>query len=221
MAFALISNAAAGSSGAGFPSAVTTGAINTTGAKLIIMSRVDYSNTDIAVQDSAGNTWINAINYQPSSLINIAVYYCVNPIISATHTFTTPNDGNGTFPSIAAAAFSGAPLATPTDQQSTNQSASAASLQPGSITPTKANSLIYGCAGSLSTSTTITGLTLLNDVPFVTNQKVGFTHGYAIQTNAAAINPTFNFNTTNLCSAVQLNFLINPAGAIYATPWFG
>lgn len=225
MAYALLTHTAKGSTGAGFPSSVTTAAISTVGANLIIVSRADFSNNDIAINDSAGNTWTNVINYQPAtSNLFIAVYYCLNPITSATHTFTTPTDGNGNFPAIGVASFSGANATSPFDTSTTNTSALAASLQPGSITPPANGALLYACGSSLSTSTTITGMTVLDDVAFANGIHVGFTHGYVIQGSAAALNPTFNFSTSNLCSAVQADFLAQPAstsGAIYITPWFG
>lgn len=211
MTIALISHTAAGSAGAGFPSSVTTSAINTTGSNLIIISRCDFSNTDVSVNDSAGNTWTLIVNYQPANTVNVAVYYCLNPVTSATHTFSTPTDAQGTFPSIAVAAFSGVKSSSALDTFTNNQTAAASSLQPGSITPPSNGSLLYACAASASTSTTITGMTVLDDVAFANGVHLGFTHGYVIQTTASALNPTFNFNVTNIASAVQADFLAQPA----------
>lgn len=223
MTIALISHTGKGSTGAGFPSSVTTAAINTTGANLIIVSRADFSNADIAINDSASNTWTNAINYQPAtSNLFIAVYYCLNPTISAAHTFNTPTDGNGSFPALCVAAFSGIKTVSPFDTSTTNTAAASATLQPGSITPPSNGALLYAAGCSLSTSTTITGMAVLDDVAFSNGVHVGFTHGYVIQGAAAGLNPTFNFSTTNIASAVQADFLAQPStGAVYVTPWFG
>lgn len=217
MTFGLLSHTAKGSTGAGFPSSVTTSAIDTTGADIIIVSRADYSNADVGLNDSASNTWVKLIDYQPAtSLVYIAVYMAVAPITSASHTFTTPIDGNGTFPSIAVAAFTGTKNTAANDQSATASTAAASTLQPGSITPSSGSALVYGVASSASTSTTITGLTLLDDVAYSGSVHVSITHGYIIQNAAAAINPTFNFSLANIASAVQIDFL---SSQLIPFPW--
>lgn len=222
MAIALVSNTAKGSTGAGFPSGVTTAAISTVGANLIIISRTDFSSGDVSVSDSASNTWTSVVDYRPANNVFIGMFYCFNPTTSATHTFSTPSDAQGTVPTIAVASFSGV-KSSPLHTFTNNQTAAASSLQPGSITPTANNALLYACGASASTSTTITGMTKLDEVAFSNGVHLGFTHGYVIQGTAAALNPTFNFNTTNIASAVQADFLAAVAGtsATYMTPWFG
>jgi hypothetical protein len=184
MALALLGHALAIGGGA----ATSTAARNTTGAKLIVLA-VTYvgATPSAAPTDSAGNTWIQGPSAQSASTNLCALYYCINPTTSATHTFSVSQSVS----SIAVSYWSGA--APQKDKHNANFGN--ATTTTGSITPqTDGELLIAACSGGGGGGTGATaidnGFTILqaganNAAAF------GLAHAYLFQTTAAPINPTW------------------------------
>lgn len=82
---ALVSHAGYSAGGSGG----TTGAIDTTGPNLIVLSSTGFQTSAVSVSDSESNAW-TLIQFQINAEDNagIALWYCSNPTTSATHTFT-------------------------------------------------------------------------------------------------------------------------------------
>src|SRR5262245_31953689 len=118
MAFARIAGAKAGSADG---HSVTTGAIDTTGATLLILVVGQESAVaDCAISDSKGNTW-NALTEQVEGAGRGAIYWSRPTSVGSGHTFTA--EQTNSFPAICVEAWSGA-HASPFDQQNGAHSAS-------------------------------------------------------------------------------------------------
>src|SRR5262249_55057421 len=89
----------------------TTGAIDTTGATLLVMHAAYYVAPS-SVSDSYGNTWVSVIDETGSP--HSQMWYVANPIVGPGHTFTI--SGIGLFQCMQAAAFSSVATTSPLDQ---------------------------------------------------------------------------------------------------------
>ena len=207
MAWSLIAHTAAVASS---DTTVTTTAIDTTGATLIVV--FGAGNLAAVLTDSASNTNVYRGPQRPSSGgFGINSYFLVNPTTSATHTFTYAI--GSAFPSLAVQAYSGSYGGV--ELWKGNFNASATSIAPGSITPTSDNALLVAGYTDSNTSGTISidaGYTM--DDQLAGNAHCGAIAGaHLIQTSAAAANPTFS-TTAGATSivGVQWSFLLRPAG---------
>src|SRR5262245_40596548 len=144
MAYSLVANTIAASSDA---LGVTTSAINTTGADLIVVV-VGLSNSagtyTAALSDSASNTWSVAVPETDGSGAGpnsgaIKMVYVRAPTTSSTHTFSWIWSGgpSADAPAIAVIAVSGS-APSPLDQTNSQSG----SFQTGSVTPTTDNQLL-------------------------------------------------------------------------------
>jgi hypothetical protein len=75
-------------------SPVTTPAIDTTGATLIIIAAADDVAPSVPT-DSAGNTWTPLTLWDQGTTMLVRLFYCVNPTTSTSHTFTVAGDVPG------------------------------------------------------------------------------------------------------------------------------
>lgn len=207
MSIALISNIA----GSG-PNGFTTGAIDTSGANLLAIALVDFTGTAV-LSDSKGNTWLLArTDSQPPVL---RIYYAKNATVGSGHTFTVT--GASTFAVLSAAAFSGADTTAPLDQTNGNGGGTMTTgFQPGSVTPTTDNQLIFTALswGSSINVTSVTGATQIDETDFAGGNNFGGGDAYAIQTTATAVNPAWNWTggtVSGNCS--QATFKAAAAGA--------
>lgn len=185
----------------------TTSGLDTTGATLLI-AVVTYAGT-VSVTDSNGNTWTALTAYSNTGVTSQIYYVNSNtPTVGASHTFTL--NGTGIAGAINVLAFSGTD-ATPYDgQQNGSNSASASSIQPGSVTPTANNYLIVT---GFSGGNTFGGSATINLSYTITNQKAltggtnyGTAAAYLIQGTAAASNPTWTLGSTvsNIASSIAV-----------------
>jgi hypothetical protein len=190
--FTLISN---GASTGAQASPRTTGAIDTTGANLLVVAASQFGSVTIGtVTDSKGNTW-TPLTAQNQGTTYINIFYCVPSSVGSGHTFTWSN-GADVYGAVAVQAWSGA-HASPFDTENGATTSTLASLATGSITPAQNNSLVIAalCAGDLlSTPFTINGgFTETAEVASVPSTVEGLSMAYLVQTTAAAANPTFSW----------------------------
>lgn len=192
---------------------VTTDAIDTTGANLIIIATCRTFATP-GPTDSNGNTWTSindAISQLADPQIRESLYYCVNPSVGSGHTFTEDTGAANTFPAIAVAAFSGADSA-PLDQNARNPTAgggSVGSIQPGSVTPTEDNELLFTCVGDAITDTSLaidSSFTILDELALVGGVAFSLGTAYKIQTSAGAENPTWSWSPNARAGTVIATF---------------
>lgn len=198
----------------------TTGALDTTGATLLI-AVVTYAGT-VSVSDSKGNTW-TALTASANGGVTSRIYYVnsATPTVGSGHTFTL--NGTGIAGAINIIAFSGSD-STPYDgQQNANSAASGATLTTNSVTPTANNYLVvagfsggntFGGAGSINLSFNIT-----NQKALTGGSNYGTAAAYLIQGTAAAVNPTWTLGSTvsNIASSIAV-FQGAPASTFTATP---
>jgi hypothetical protein len=178
MAYSLLTNAQAIN---------TTGAIDTTGANLIVIWFV--SNAGLTITDSETNTW-SPLNERTNGIDTVGRFlYALNPSTSATHTFSN----GSSFSWITVAAFSGAASATVSDQQNgAGPGTNGTSIATGSITPAEDNELLIAAVGNggANTSTYVAdsadSFTLINSANAVNGVSYGGGLSYQIQTTATA-----------------------------------
>lgn len=190
---ALIASVATG----GTINGVTSSAIDTTGANFLIATVSWYaavSNIQLAqFSDSKGNTWseLTVAGLPGSTNTANRVFYCVPTSVGTGHTFTASQ--TATYPAIAVMAFSNM-SATPFDQQSEGEATATNTVQPGSITATQANSVLF-CAASFDVNATTVSIDLsftgLVQAAPSSGNNVGVGLAYRIDTSAAATNPTW------------------------------
>jgi hypothetical protein len=167
---------------------VTTAAIDTTGATLLVAVLTDFAETTFS--DSKSNTWTSLT--KGTQFISTRIVYCVPSSVGSGHTFSA-SVASG-FPSICVAAFSGA-HATPVDQQNGSTGNGITSIQPGSVTPTEDNELVIvgvGLGNGNAAGIDMAGYTVPEEVYYNGN---AFTCAlaYNIQTSATATNPTWTW----------------------------
>lgn len=177
---------------------VSTSAVNTTGASLIVVGLTYRQTQGPHISDSKGNTWTICTKYEGSgSQSGVVFYYCVNPTVGSGHTFSN-TDGGGTanFGGISVFAFSGTATSSPKDRENGQFiDPLGATATPGSITPSANNYVVLTtCMNWNGTAPTIpTGYTGFN---WTTATAFAGGCGYKIQTTASAENPSWgNMNS--------------------------
>lgn len=199
MVFSLVSSVKASCSDGG--NNVTSAAINTSGANLIVVHVATYQDATGTLSDSKGNTWSGLTATIQNSYATSKLYYCYSPATDATHTFTFSSSAR--YPSIQVAAFSGS-ASSPFDVENgagKSTYGSSSTLSTGSITPSVDNELVVtGCCGPVNGSdiTSIDGgFTFLLDSAHVPGQAVAGSLAYLIQTTAASANPAWSITGGN------------------------
>lgn len=178
---------------------VTTAAINTTGANLLVIVAVGETNfAAMDVSDSKSNTWTPLtaqVNATTSKGVRIW-YSGGSPTVGSGHTFTagTAVGDPFFFPSIVALAFSGAAASSFFDQESAGdeQNAGTATIQPGSLTPAADNELLItgmNQQGGGTSSTINSSFSIAEQIG--EGDGDGLAVAYQIQTTATARNPTW------------------------------
>ncbi len=205
-AYAIVSNVAAG---AGSANTVTTGAINTTGATLLVMgtsqcSLATCSGVLGAPTDSKGNTWTPLTTQTQGGAVS-KIYYSKNPTVGASHTFTFA--GTSIFPSISVAAFSGADITSPFDQQSGGVQASSTTSATGNITPLNTSELWVSssCQGAAQT-TVVPGngtAPASSSINYSAGVHFGVALSYKIQTSIVTEQETWTYSAA-IPSAVTI-----------------
>jgi hypothetical protein len=191
--FALV----AATEGAGNAS-ITTGTINTTGADLLVIQAGWLEDSGPVIADSKGNTWTKAVSGDLFARRS-AIYYAWNPTVGSGHSFTVTNSPVG---SVQVYAFSGAQTASdPLDQVDGDATYSTNVLQPGEVTPSTANQLVFtgfqldiapsAATVSPSSFTSPDGAGIGYGDVGVGGQYLGSFSAYQIQTTATAVNPTW------------------------------
>ena len=200
--------------------AVTTSAINTTGA-IAIVAQIGAFNLNVngVMTDSKSNTWtLVRTDMVTSSLANV-FYLCSPCTVGTGHTFTYTKSGSGPGLNILAL---GNVAQTPLDQQNGNSASTVTTIQPGSVTPTLNNEIVLcglGASNTLGTPTINSGFTISTSVPFSTGVTEESALAYKIQTASAAVNPTWTMANSAIAatSIMTLKAVINSSGILLIT----
>lgn len=209
--WAVIATVANATASAAAGSTATTGAINTTGATLLVIVVDNYSqdSTTATITDSKSNTW-TALTNRAGGTSNIAIMYAQNPTVGTGHTFSC----TGSYCTIFVSAWSGTLTSGVFDVQNGASCPSCSTLATGSVTPSQADSLIIaGFSDNDTTALSIdSGFTKINE-----QRNNSFETGadaYLIQTTASAVNPTWTASGAVARAAAIAVF--KPAGAAAA-----
>lgn len=188
----------------GTANSVTTGAIDTTSANLLVLNFGWYpAVTDpLTISDSKSNTWTALTQHgtggSGATTMHQRMYYCFGGTVGSGHTFT--GTGTGTFPSCEVQAWSGI-AASPFDQENGNQVTSATSITVGSITPGQATTLfITGNAfdgTATSGNITVSGFTASDIIAYSTGNFIGSSMFYLVLAAATPTNPVFSMTDSN------------------------
>lgn len=172
---------------------VTTAAINTTGADLIVIGG-SFIHASVTPSDSKSNTWSALTEVSQSTAggtytQRCRLWYCANPTTDGSHTFTLTQ--NGTFPCIFVVAVSGA-HASPFDDESTNSHESAYT-NTGAVVPSESDEFAVVVVGdNEATLPSInSGYSVIESTyPYVGYQHVSGALAYAVI--SASSNPTWS-----------------------------
>jgi len=140
MSWSLITSTALGASGGGD---ITTSAINTSGADLIVIGvsvATAGGPASATVSDSYGNTWSvakSAPHFNDPTTFTSKLYYCQSPGVGSGHTFSSVGAGFG---SICVVAWSGS-ATSPLDVTSQNAASWGPDFDIDDVTPTVDNTL--------------------------------------------------------------------------------
>ncbi len=163
---------------------VTTSAIDTTGADLIIIAVSEFYATGTLIQ----------------------LFYKQAPTVGSGHTFSC-SDG-AAYPAIAIVAFAGS-IASPFDQQNTGSNAFASTAGgSGTVTPSNTNQLIFiGIStGTASTYSVDSGFSISDQISLSSGHNEGLAVAYLVQTAASAVAPTFTYTSSNNEAASMATF---------------
>ena len=179
----------------------TTSSANMTGANLCILG-VSAFGPITSVSSSPANTWVLDKTTNDAGAFFTYLYRVYAPSVNSAMTFTVSAAGS-TFVSAAAVCFNST-IGSTLDQSNSAFTNSAASLQPGSITPGHASEVVIavtdtGNGTSLSMSG---GYTAFGSIAGDGATYEGIQAGYLIQTTATATNPTTSWTTAGPASAV-------------------
>lgn len=177
---------------AGSDTGVTSDAINTTGANLIVVSVAWFAGGDsIVFSDSKGNTWTPLTAITGGATVVGVLYYCFNPTVGSGHTFSVAQ-GNielGIYPSLCVTAWSGI-ASSPFDTENGIGDSSWTTINTGSIAPSPGTLVIAGLAFGSNSGGTISidsGFTITDTIP--TGTPFGCSMAYKIQSGVSLLNP--------------------------------
>lgn len=178
----------------------TSPPFNPTGATLLVANVSEYSGgtPHVTISDSSSNTWtcLTSQNATPQETLD-TLCYVANPTTTSSQTVTIA--GTGTFSTAQIAAFNGVRTLSPFDpgvQNGNKAGGPLTTIQPGSVTPSLANSLVvtgisFGAPAGAITVSGGGGYTQTDTQQYVASTTESGSLAYQIQTTATATNPTW------------------------------
>ncbi len=191
----------------------TTPSIDTTGAKLIVITGAYYGvsagGPGITVSDSLGNTWTPLTERGPNGTSNSRHWYCINPTVGTGHTFTSA--GTGAIPAIFVTAWSTTGGTFAFDVENGGTVSGNGSFTVGAVTPSSAPAVVlHGWVQvAAPTVTSEAGWTVAESLPTVGGTNFGGGVAYQIQTTAttvATLTRTSNWSLTEGQASAQAVF---------------
>lgn len=178
----------------------TTGAISTTGAKLLVttlQTNTDNPCTGGLVTSSPSTTWTCIAAYGANGY-NTAIWYATNPTVSGSQTVTIGAGADYMFSSFSA--WSNVTTSSPLDVYNGAISSSASTLSTGSVTPTANNELCIAAGGgyvgypgetSISFQAPAAAYTTIRSALSLGGTNIGGASGYSVQVSATATSTTY------------------------------
>lgn len=200
---------------------LTSTAIDTTGATLIIVYASQYQSDGVTLTDSKSNT-LNALTDTggTTSSFHGRMWYAWGSIsVGSGHTFTLSRySGTGLFGAfICTLALSGAMTASdPLDGSDVSNENSGTTIQTGSISPSVDNEIVVtglSTESTLNVPTINSGFTVQATTTGTDHQVGGI--AYLIQTTKAAVNPTWTVtdNLPNRTTIASFKMAVTAGGA--------
>lgn len=195
---------------------LTTSPIDTTGARLLILTVSTYEGSNTSVSDNQNNGWVEgAAWYTGTQGPRTEIYYCMTPVTSTAHTFTLSSVyGYG---NLFVYSFDGPSWITFDQSKGAGTSTAATTLQVPALTPSAANSLLLSSisTGSYDQMAVDSGF-IAQTVLGIAATRYGGGAAYLLKGAAAAISPTWTITNPIAAgaSAAMVNFIPSPA-----SPW--
>lgn len=225
MAFSFIASAT-GSAGSAGATSATTGAITTTGARVLVASAAWFTDgsTTATLTDSRGNVW-TAISSLSNAEQRLQSWFCLEPSVGASHTVTLTLSASANYASLMVVAYGGQAAAY---QGMVSATGSGTSLASGSITPGAAGSLFVAalsCAPAAGASATNdAGLTALG-VDYALAARVGaaMPHGIVAGTSPVTVTHSYSPTAPNAIAQTLVFTSVDVAApddsAVFASPY--
>lgn len=191
----------------------TTGAINTTGANLIVCVVTYLTGSTITLADSKSNTWTAlTASAVAGSNATVRIYYCDNPTVGSGHTFTVSSGGHF-YGRVNAMAFSGIDTTGGSfDAQNGGTVSSATSKATGAVTPATDGLAIICAGGRGSSYLNDAGFTDVDNHQFILNDDFSTYVAYKLASGTSSLNPTISWTTSD-DAAVRISTFKTPAVA--------
>lgn len=200
---------------------ITTPAIDTTGADLLVIGISQESNgpTSIAaISDSKGNTWTSGTVHAVLNGVQTVIEWVPTPTVGTGHTFTLTKVDNNFAGALEVQAWSGS-ATSPFGGQNGATVSGATSLATGSVSPGVAGSLIVAVLGSNNVSSIAidTGFTISDTNAFAGGSNYAGSLAY-LAPDTAPVNPTWTW-TSSAASSASIVVFKPPGGGGSATPF--
>lgn len=192
------------------PSGNATGAIDTTGAGLLVFGAAYFPTaTGLTVADSKGNSW-TALTVTNISNAAFNIWYSVPTSVGTGHTVSLT--GTNVYATRYFAAFSGG-AASPADQQS-GTTGTSTTPTGSSITPGFSNELVVSGVAVNTNSLTVSaingGFTIIGSTfPGNSGNYIGGGMAYLIQTTPAAAAPAWTISSSSQWAVKMASFKVS------------
>lgn len=209
MGYSLVAHAAA---------AGTTANQNCLSATLFVASIISASGGTPTPNDSSSNIWTQIGSYENdgNTSVNVGLFYVANPTVTSSQNFgITSSD----FSVLCVQAWSGS-ASSPLGTSSAGNSSSGSTVQPGSLTPSAANSLLVtACApnNTNNVSSIDSSFTISDNVAYSGGVNEAGAMAYLVQSAAAAVNPSWTLDNSFGGAAIMAYF-IPPSGGGGGSP---
>ncbi len=199
---------------------ITTPAVNTTGATLLVVSTQGFATTS-ALSDNMGNTWHTLPAYGVASGSGFTqIWYAYNPITSSTQTFTAAG-GGGQYPSIDVTAWSGtATSSSVLESYDGNTNTGGDTIQPGARGALNVGDLIvttYTGDASHNSFLVDSGFTISNTESNA-NTSMDGVMAYLLATSTSTVDPTWTASGGTKNSSALAVFKIAGGAGTDTTP---
>lgn len=184
---------------------VTSGAVNTSTANLLVFGLSYYTGQGCTVSDSKSNTWTGLTISATAAQQRARIWYSINPTVGTGHTFTGDGGSVTSYQSLFIQAFSLADISAPFDQEN-GAEATATTLQTGSVTPTSNNQIIVALLADVAAAsqTIDSGFTITDQQALSGGVHYGGAMAYLLQGTAAAVNPTWSWGGASLDNCARI-----------------
>lgn len=200
------------------PNSTTSGAIDTTGASLIVVfvGRTSAGGPNAgALADSLGNTYTGGFEQTEPFGAYGRTWYCFSPIVGSGHTFTFTLTGG--YASVIAAAFSGSAVSGSLiqDDSSFNFTSAGTSIPTGGVTPAAIGNLLTSgltLGGGPRTAAIDSGFTIIDQIQYVVGVQEGATLAWRDASGTSLVAPTWSWTTAANGSATVTCFDVPSLG---------